>query len=151
MGGGGRLTYRTLDAGSALLARGLLARGVSKGTRVGLWLGNGPEWVLTWAAVARCGGVGVPLSTFFSDAELAAVVRHADLHGIFIHPRFLGDDQRDRLARALPGLAALGPPPWALPAAPFLRWVVTTDSLVDRRRRVAGGTRSGRGPSARTG
>ncbi len=127
VGSGGRLSYRDLDRESRRLARGLLARGVGKGTRVGLWLGNGPAWLVTFAAIARCGAVAVPLSTFFSDAELATVVRHADLQGIFVHPRFLGDDQRDRMAKALPELSGEGAPPWAIKAAPHLRWVVSVD------------------------
>ena len=127
VGSGGRLTYRDLDRESRRLARGLLARGVGKGTRIGLWLANGPAWMVTFAAIARCGAVAVPLSTFFSDEELAVVVRHADLQGIFIHPRFLGDDQRDRMAKALPELSGEGAPPWAIKAAPYLRWVVSVD------------------------
>jgi len=123
----GRVTYTELDARSAVLARGLLARGVGKGTRIGLWLGNGADWVVSFLAVARCGAVAVPLSTFFSDAELAAVVRHADLAGVVVHPEFLGEDQRDRLARSLDGLDRCGPPPWAIAAAPHLRWVLCLD------------------------
>ncbi|HEX4217887.1 MAG TPA: class I adenylate-forming enzyme family protein [Acidimicrobiales bacterium] len=127
VGSGGRLTYRELDGESRTLARGLLARGVGKETRIGLWLGNGPAWMVAFAAIARCGAVAVPLSTFFSDEELALVVRHADLQGIIVHPRFLGDDQRDRLAKALPELSDQGPPPWAIKAAPHLRWLVSVD------------------------
>jgi acyl-CoA synthetase (AMP-forming)/AMP-acid ligase II len=123
----GRVTYAELESRSAVLARGLLARGVSKGTRIGLWLGNSADWVVSFLAVARCGAVAVPLSTFFSDAELAAVVRHADLAGMVVHPQFLGEDQRDRLAAAIAGLAGCGAPPWAVPAAPHLRWVVALD------------------------
>ncbi len=123
----GRVTYAELEARSAELARGLLARGVGKGTRIGLWLGNSADWVVAFFAVARCGAVAVPLSTFFSDAELAAVVRHADLAGLVVHPEFLGEDQRDRLAGAIPGLADAGRPPVVVPAAPHLRWVLALD------------------------
>ena len=69
VGSSGRLSYRDLDEQSALLARGLLARGVTKGARVGLWLTNGPDWVVTWSAVSRIGAVAVPLSTFFTSRE----------------------------------------------------------------------------------
>jgi acyl-CoA synthetase (AMP-forming)/AMP-acid ligase II len=131
VGGGTRLAYRQLEAESRLLARGLLARGVGKGARVGLWLGNSPAWVVLFAAIARCGAVAVPLSTFFSDAELAAVVRHADLCGIVVHPRFLEEDQRDRLASALPDLAHQGTGSIAIPAAPHLRWVLSFDHSAD--------------------
>jgi acyl-CoA synthetase (AMP-forming)/AMP-acid ligase II len=122
-----RLTYRELEEQSRVMARGLLARGLGKGARVGLWLANGPEWMVAFAALARCGAVAVPLSTFFSDAELAFVVRHADLCGMIVHPTFLGTDQRDRLAAALPELRDVGQPPWAIAAAPHLRWVLALE------------------------
>ncbi len=131
VGSSGRLTFLALEFESRRLARGLLARGVGKGTRVGLWMGNGPSWVVLFAAIARCGAVAVPLSTFFSDEELATVIRHADLQGIFLHPTFLGDDQRHRMVGALPELSDTGPPPWAIRAAPHLRWVVSVDEADD--------------------
>ena len=119
----GPLTYALLEAESRLLARGLLARGVGKGARIGLWLGNGTEWLVAWAAVCRIGAVAVPLSTFFSERELAKVVRHADLHGLFTHRRFLGQDMLERVVRALPELEGCAGPVLAVRDAPFLRWV----------------------------
>jgi acyl-CoA synthetase (AMP-forming)/AMP-acid ligase II len=108
-----------------------LARGVTKGARIGLWLTNGPEWVVTWAAVSRIGAVAVPLSTFFTARELAQVIRHGDLHGVVTRRPLLGDDPLTTIGRAFPELDRLGEiaqpgrgAASALPAAPFLRWVV---------------------------
>jgi acyl-CoA synthetase (AMP-forming)/AMP-acid ligase II len=127
VGSGRRITYRELEQESRHLARGLLARGVAKGARIGLWLGNGPNWVIVFAAITRCGAVAVPLSTFFSDAELAGVIRHADLAGLFVQPTFLGVDQRDRLSETLPDLKTQGGPLLAVASAPYLRWVATVE------------------------
>jgi len=118
-----RLTYRRLDEESRALARGLLARGLQKGTRVGLWLGNGPSWVVVWAAITRAGGVAVPLSTFARGAELRRVIAHADLGGLITQHHHLGNDHLAQLAQALPGLGN-GDAAIAVPDAPFLRWVV---------------------------
>jgi acyl-CoA synthetase (AMP-forming)/AMP-acid ligase II len=134
VGAAGSLTYAEIDATSRRWAQGLLRRGVAKGSRIGLWLGNGTEWVLAWAAVARMGAVAVPLSTFFSDRELARVVRHADLHGLICHRRFLGQDVAARLENAFPGLARpTGPPgaPLALSEAPYLRWILSLERHQD--------------------
>lgn len=119
-----RVSYDELDAGSALWARGLLDRGVSKGSRIGVLLGNGPDWVQAWAAAARIGAVPVALSTFAKASELARVVRHADLQGIVTLRHFLGDDVLARLEAGLPGLAEQQGEVLALPSAPWLRWVV---------------------------
>jgi len=42
------------------MAKGLLASGVGKGTRVGLLAPNSPEWVVAWLAATRIGAV-VPM------------------------------------------------------------------------------------------
>jgi acyl-CoA synthetase (AMP-forming)/AMP-acid ligase II len=134
VGPGGSLTFRELEIESRRWGEGLLRRGVSKGCRVGLWLGNGPEWMLAWAAVSRIGAVAVPLSTFFSDRELGRVVRHADLHGLICHQRFLNQDITARLEHALPSLARAHRAFLALPEAPYLRWIVSMKREDDPRR-----------------
>ena len=48
-----RVTYREVEEASADLARGLLAAGLGKGSRVGLLAPNGPEWIIGWLAAAR--------------------------------------------------------------------------------------------------
>lgn len=127
VGAGGSLTYREIDDRSQMLAEGLLQRGIGKGSRVGLWLANGTEWVITWAAVSRVGAVAVPLSTFLSDRELAKVARHADLHGLIVHRRFLGQDIGGRMETTFPSLGATDGPPLALPEAPYLRWILVME------------------------
>jgi acyl-CoA synthetase (AMP-forming)/AMP-acid ligase II len=124
------LTYRALDESSARLARGLLAHGVAKGARIGILLGNGPGWVVWWAAISRVGAVAVPLSTFLQPAELARVVRHGDLHGLVGARRFLQKDFESIITAALPSLqqAAGSDEQMALPEAPFLRWIVLEGS-----------------------
>ena len=54
-------------------------RGRAAGTRVGLLYPNGPEFVVAWLAAARIGAVSVPLSTFSTSAELAGLLRGADV------------------------------------------------------------------------
>src|SRR5688572_23616938 len=54
---GRRWTYHQLAGDVEALARGLLARGVAKGDRVGIWAPNVPEWVLVQFATARIGAI----------------------------------------------------------------------------------------------
>lgn len=117
------LSYAELDGTSGLIARGLLARGVGKGTRIGLLFGNGVDWVRWWAAASRIGALCIPLSTFQRPAELARVIRHADLHLLVAQSSFLTRDFTQLVAEALPTIACAGPDV-AVVEAPFLRTVV---------------------------
>ncbi|HLL45218.1 MAG TPA: condensation domain-containing protein, partial [Longimicrobiaceae bacterium] len=57
----GELTYAELDGRSDLLAAELARRGVAPGTRVGVFLERGPEWIESFLAVLKAGAVYVPL------------------------------------------------------------------------------------------
>ena len=117
------VTYTALDARSADLGRALLATGVGKGSRVGVWMGNGPDWAVAWAAISRIGALCVPISTFSAPSELARIVRHADLHALLAQHEFLGASLPDRLELAFPALSTATSPDLHLVDAPFLRWV----------------------------
>ncbi len=54
---GRRWTYRELAGEVERLARGLLAAGVDKGDRVGIWAPNCPEWIFLQYATARVGAI----------------------------------------------------------------------------------------------
>ncbi len=47
-----RITYAEAEVESARMARGLLAKGVCKGTRVGVLFPNGPDFVIAFMAAA---------------------------------------------------------------------------------------------------
>ncbi|WP_197377297.1 class I adenylate-forming enzyme family protein [Mycolicibacterium baixiangningiae] len=121
-----RLTYADAERRSAELARWLLAEGVGKGARVGLFFPNGVEWIVWWLAVSRIGALAVPLSTLYTPAELAKVLRLADVALLIGPPEVLGIDVADRFESALPGLADQSADRLALAEAPYLRTVVLT-------------------------
>lgn len=118
-----RISYAEAAAGSAQLARGLLASGVGKGTRVGLLMPNGPDWVVSWLAVTRIGAVLVPLNTFYMPRELGWVLRHADVHTLLTAPRLLNNDYLERLEGCAPGLAGCKADALVVPELPYLRRV----------------------------
>lgn len=121
---GESLSFFEVDHRSDAIARGLLARGIGKGTRVGLLFGNGTEWVTWWAAIEKIGALCIPLSTFSRPAELARLVRHSDLHLLAATRSFLGRDFTDLVAEAFPALRSAPSPELALADAPYLRTVV---------------------------
>ncbi len=118
-----RITYADAAHRSAHLARGLLASGVAKGTRVGLLMPNGPDWVVAWLATTRIGAVLVPMNTFYKPRELGWVMHHADVHTLLTVSRFLNNDYLERLETAAPSLAVQKADALVVPELPCLRSV----------------------------
>ncbi|MER7830327.1 AMP-binding protein [Streptomyces sp. NPDC095602] len=74
---GRRWTYAEFGAAVDELARALLASGVERGDRVGIWAVNCPEWVLVQYATARVGAVMVNINPAYRAHELAYVLNQA--------------------------------------------------------------------------
>ena len=83
---GVRLTYRELEAQVRLVARGLMARGIAKGDRVGIWAPNRVEWVLLQYATATMGAVLVNINPAYKTAELEHALRQSEV-GVLISAR----------------------------------------------------------------
>jgi fatty-acyl-CoA synthase len=88
------------------VARGLVALGVHKGDRVGLWLPNTPAWPVCELACAFIGAVVVPINLRLRSRELAHVLRYADLSVLVMVPRFLTNPLWERLVELMPAAAA---------------------------------------------
>ncbi|MET7337936.1 AMP-binding protein [Nonomuraea sp. NPDC005650] len=76
---GRRWTYAELDAAVNEVALGLLARGIAKGDRVGIWSPNCAEWVLVQYATAKIGAILVNVNPAYRAHELAYVVKQSGL------------------------------------------------------------------------
>lgn len=123
-----RLTYAELERESADLAKGMLSRGIGKGTRVGIWMPNGPDWLITWSAAARIGALVIPLNTFYRPRELSWVLRHCDAHCLFTFSKFLNNDHLAMLEEAIPALSSHANKSLVLPDHPYLREVIAWGS-----------------------
>ena len=67
---GYRASYRQFWDEVGLVARGLLARGVRKGDRVGIWAPNRAEWVVVQYATAQIGAILVNINPAYRTSEL---------------------------------------------------------------------------------
>ncbi|MEV4363710.1 AMP-binding protein [Nonomuraea sp. NPDC049625] len=76
---GRRWTYAQLDAAVNEVALGLLARGIGKGDRVGIWAPNCAEWVLVQYATAKIGAILVNVNPAYRAHELAYVVKQSSM------------------------------------------------------------------------
>ena len=70
-----RWTYADLERESRRVARGLLAGGTGRGSRVATLLSNRPEAVAAYFGAALAGAVVVPLSTFATAHELLPLLQ----------------------------------------------------------------------------
>ena len=69
-----RWSYNKLSEECRRIARGLLAAGLVKGDRVGLWAENRPEWMITWLSATIAGMVIVPVDFLVSEKECANIL-----------------------------------------------------------------------------
>ena len=70
-----RTTYRRLVEECEVVARGLMARGVKKGDRVGIWSPNRYEWVIVQYATAAMGAILVNINPAYRTSELESCTR----------------------------------------------------------------------------
>ena len=120
----GVLTYGDASRRSAELARALLAAGIGPHSRVALLFPNGPEFVVSWLALARIGAVSVPLSTFSTSIELVGLLRGADVTLLLATPGYRSHDYVASLSAGMEALDLAAPPPLLAAAAPSLRRIV---------------------------
>lgn len=120
-----RLSYAEVERRSAILARGMLASGIGKGSRVGLLAPNSPDWVIAWLAAARIGAVTAMGNTYAKAAGLGRMLVDSDAAVLLCTPTYLGNDYLARLEEAVPGLAVATTTPLYLTGAPYLRRVCT--------------------------
>ncbi|HEY6909052.1 MAG TPA: AMP-binding protein [Myxococcales bacterium] len=74
---GKRFTWGELLDQVRLAARGLLARGVQKGDRVGIWAPNRYEWVVLQYATAQIGAILVNVNPAYKTSELEYVLQQS--------------------------------------------------------------------------
>ena len=75
-----RFTYKEFDERVNIFAKGLLSIGVTKGSKVGVWAKNVPDWMTFMFATAKIGAVLVTVNTNYKNAELEYIMKNADIH-----------------------------------------------------------------------
>src|SRR5690606_27901471 len=98
--GGKSLTYAQLLARCEGLAYSLRARGVRRGTRVGLLQCNRAGMVECIFAIALAGGVVVPFSTWSTVAELSFLLADSQVAFVLAQEAFNGRDLKSDLLQA---------------------------------------------------
>ncbi len=92
-----RYTWRELREAADAVARGLIALGIRRADRVGLWSTNCAEWVLIHLGCARAGAVLVNVNPAYRTHELAFALEKSRMKVLFLWER----DARTDYARIL--------------------------------------------------
>ena len=87
-----RATYAELWELTTALARALLARGVAKGDRVGIWAPNRYEWVVAQYATARVGAILVNVNPAYKARELEYALQQSGQRLLLHARRFRATD-----------------------------------------------------------
>lgn len=116
-----RWNFSDIESASARIACRMLAAGVGKGTRIGLYFSYSREWVIFWLAASRIGALVIPLSTIYAPMELARVIKFADVALLIAPPKIMKKDVPALLETALPTLKEQNGSELFLPEAPYLR------------------------------
>ena len=95
---GYRATYDELVEHSEQIARGLMARGVKKGDRVGIWSPNRYEWVIVQYATAAMGAILVNINPAYRTSELEYALNQSGISFIILAAGFRQADYRAMLA-----------------------------------------------------
>ncbi len=117
-----RFSFAQLHEQVDALAAGLLALGLNRGDRIGIWSPNRFEWVLLQFASARVGIILVTINPAYRLAELEHALTLSGCRALVTAIAFKGSDYLSMLRTLLPELERPGP----LHAArtPDLRWVI---------------------------
>ncbi|MDV4146133.1 AMP-binding protein [Shimia sp. FJ5] len=122
-----RLSYYDLDRAVDELASGLLALGLEKGDRVGIWSPNRFEWVLTQFATARVGLVLVNINPAYRLGELEYALNKVACKALIAAKSFKTSDYAGMIRKLVPELATCTPGRLRSATLPHLRNVIIMD------------------------
>jgi fatty-acyl-CoA synthase len=102
-----RLTYAEFGREIEGVARSLLALGIEKGDRVGIWAPNCAEWAYVQFGAARVGAILVNVNPAYRANEMAYAVNQSGVRLLITAPSFKASDYIERIAEVRADLPAL--------------------------------------------
>jgi fatty-acyl-CoA synthase len=104
---GFRATYRQLWDLTGRAACGLLARGLKRGDRIGIWAPNRYEWPIVQYATARMGAILVNINPAYKTSELEYALRQSGISLLILARGFRGNNYVAMLAEVRGGCPEL--------------------------------------------
>ncbi len=75
-------TYSELGDQVQRVAFGLSQRGIKKGDKVALLLGNSPEFIIAYYGILRLGAIVVPINPTFTAPEISYILANSEAKGV---------------------------------------------------------------------
>ena len=101
-----RFTWSELHREVERVGRALMALGVAKGDRVGMWATNYTEWVLVQFATAAVGAILVTLNPLYREHELEYALKQSECQSIIMIRGFRDCDYVETVFNLVPELKA---------------------------------------------
>ena len=117
-------TYAELVRRSEAFAAGLLALGLQRGDRLGIWSLNNAEWVVAQFATAKAGIILVNINPSYRTTELEFALNMVGCKALICATRFKTSDYLGMLTQIVPELAASTPGQLISHRLPDLRTVI---------------------------
>jgi fatty-acyl-CoA synthase len=99
-----RMTYQELGVAVDTLARALIACGLGKGDRIGIWSPNNVEWLITQYASAKVGAILVTINPAYRVHELAYVLQQSGCKMLVLQNQFKTSDYEAMVVELCPAL-----------------------------------------------
>ena len=99
-----RFTWEKFNERVDHMAKGLIAIGVTRGTNVGVWAQNVPDWLTFLYATAKIGAVAVTVNTNYRSEELLYLLKNSDMHTLCMTDGVPGSNYTDIIYDLVPEL-----------------------------------------------
>jgi fatty-acyl-CoA synthase len=119
-----RFTYREFLHETNRAARALMALGVERGDRVGIWSPNTAEWMVTQYAAAKVGAILVNINPAYRVRELDYALNQSGVSVLVMARAFRKTDYVEMLVSLMPELLASGSGTLTTAGVPGLRHIV---------------------------
>ncbi len=99
-----RFTWKTFNERVNNMAKGLIAIGVTRESKVGIWAQNVPDWLTFLYATAKIGAIAVTVNTNYRTEELAFILENSDMHTLCLTDGTPGNDYTEIVYELVPEL-----------------------------------------------
>lgn len=99
-----RWTYKVFNDRVDRLSKGLLSIGVKKGTHVGIWASNVPDWITMFYACSKIGAITITVNTNFKQYEAEDLMKKSDMEVLCIIDHEKDNNFLDMTYKILPEL-----------------------------------------------
>jgi fatty-acyl-CoA synthase len=99
-----RFTWKQFNERVDNMAKGLVSIGITRGTHIGIWATNVPDWLTFLYASAKVGAVAVTVNTSYKQSELEYLMSDSDIHTLCITEGVFDGSYVDMVYTMLPEL-----------------------------------------------